>query len=500
MDARGQQRRVVPKAGTLFAGKYRLERPLARGGMGLVYLALQEPLGRRVAVKVLQEASNDCSFRERFMSEASICAQLSHPHIVTIHDYGQTDDGALFMVMEYVQGETLDRILGREVRLNPDRAIGLVKRVGAALAHAHRAGIVHRDLKPSNIVLTQTDEGEGLKVLDFGIAKAFVGAPAGVEDLTEAGKLIGTPRFMAPEQIRKQRIDQRADLYALGVLSYLVAAGRPPFEGESDVALMNAHLEATIPALPGELSRTEPELDFLVRWLMQKRPEARPQTAEDLLAHMEAAERFRALGRETVLRSSSRVAHSSGALQTLMSEDLPSGAAPNETRRLWGLALALVLLPLLILGVLWLRTGPNPPGPGEPRETEAQPEAASPKLGPQAPAMVPSTEASSAPVETEEAVDAPPPVVPPPRRRRASPPPVVPRSPSAQSGRPAPARAEPNPAPEPSSESKAKTTEPANDAEIDAPPPLELDEVAPARKKVPVLLDDVESPSVPVVD
>ncbi|MGF1510220.1 MAG: protein kinase [Myxococcota bacterium] len=506
MNETGSQIQSMEAPGSLFANKYRLQRPLARGGMGLVYLAVQEPLGRSVAVKVLQEPSGDNTFRERFIAEASICARLSHPNIVTVHDYGEAENGALFMVMEYVEGETLDRVLGREVRLPATRVIPFIRQVASALSHAHRAGIVHRDLKPSNIVVTKGPDGERVKVLDFGIAKAFGrhGVHELHHDLTEAGKLIGTPRFMAPEQIRKRAVDQRTDLYALGVLSYLVASGRPPFDGDSDISLMNAHLERPAPHLKTGDRVQELELDFVIRWMLAKEPSDRPQDAGELLGQLEAAERVRTLTREVVSASRGRVAHSSGALEKLMDEHAGRRSFAGPLARRWAVVGAILAIPILVLAVLWLRGG-------NPRPTDA-PETAGPIEVPSRPApppqvVEPQVEESFAPGDDGQGDLVPPREAPrgssSPGRDEASSPARVsakPSKPPPRRRRPAAvplrgARDAPGPFEEQAAAEKPRASEPRDPVD-----PAE-DTLAPnLRKKGAIVVDDLERPRVPVVD
>ncbi len=407
----------------LFAGKYRLEKPLAKGGMGIVYLASQEPLGRRVAIKILREATTDSRFRDRFLAEAQICSQFAHPNIVTVHDYGEAE-GALFMVMEYVSGETLDRILGRHVRLDPGRSLPLLSQIASALAHAHSAGVVHRDLKPSNIVLQSVDGTEHVKVLDFGIAKAFRpqtdDAMPG-HDLTEAGKLIGTPRFMAPEQIRRQELGPQTDLYALGVLGYMVLAGRAPFDGDTDVALMNHHLYTPPPPLEVHGDVVEPELDWMLRQLLAKSPNERPPDAPTVLHQLEALGRIRELARED-LASTTRPkdfrAWVAGHSETHLRRQ-------RSTMLRWA---ALVVVAIVTSGALLLwpsakvdrAASPAPTGATEPAVPMAMPLPAE-----SAPAVEESSTEPVAPPEVEATVEeaevVAPPAKPKARRRRRRP-------------------------------------------------------------------------------
>lgn len=335
--------------GALFGGRYRLERPIARGGMGVVFLAVQEPLGRPVAIKVLQERGLDDTFRERFFAEARISASLSHPNIVTLLDYGEATNGALYMVLEYVEGETLDRVLGREIRLEPTRAISLLRQVASGLQHAHRSGIVHRDLKPGNLIVRVGPEGEQIKILDFGIAKVLSGQVSTRDDLTEASRVLGTPRFMAPEQIRKLDLDGRVDLYALGIIGYMMATGRPPFQADNDTALMNHHLSTDPPSL-GERAAVYPELDFVIRRLLAKRREDRPGDASILIEELDAAER--ALELSQVYVDEARLPDPELRLLALGSAHSRSGAKTSAW--LWT---AVAAAAVLLVGAVLLRPG-----------------------------------------------------------------------------------------------------------------------------------------------
>jgi len=212
--AQPQQRRF--RYHETLAGKYRLEKSLARGGMGWVFLATQLPLGRQVAVKVLTPGQHDAQFRQRFLLEASTCAKLQHPNIVTIHDYGESERGDLFMAMEYLNGSSLSYLLARTGSLPVDRVLRIALQVTRALRVAHKAGVVHRDLKPANIMLLNHDDDtrDFVKVVDFGLAKLFQDKSDGGIDLTKAGTMLGSPRYMAPEQIRNDEVDPRTDILA----------------------------------------------------------------------------------------------------------------------------------------------------------------------------------------------------------------------------------------------------------------------------------------------
>jgi serine/threonine-protein kinase len=258
--------------GTLIGGRYRLVARLARGGMAEVWEAQDDVLTRPVAVKVLlPHLAADGAFHERFHREAMSAARLSHPHIVSIYDTCSGDDVEA-IVMELVRGTTVRDLLDRKGAVSPRRAIAITRQVADALAHAHACGLVHRDIKPGNILLA--DDGRVL-VTDFGIAKAA----EAVGDLTEAGQVVGTAKYLSPEQVRGEQVDGRSDVYALGVVLYELLCGRPPFAAETSTATALARL-TTEPLRPRQvragLSR---DLEDIVLKAMARRPEDRFPTA-----------------------------------------------------------------------------------------------------------------------------------------------------------------------------------------------------------------------------
>lgn len=221
----------------LVAGKYRLTRLLGRGGMGTVWEGVHTTLGTRVAVKFIDaEYAQSTEARSRFENEARAAAALRSKHVVEIHDHGVGEDGCPFIVMEYLEGETLDQKLDRVVRISPQETALIIHQVCRALAKAHAAGIVHRDLKPENIFLVWDEEDQAIvvKVLDFGIAK-FTNQQLGASSsATRTGSVLGTPFFMSPEQARGLRsVDHRTDVWSLGVIAYRCIVGELPFEGEA---------------------------------------------------------------------------------------------------------------------------------------------------------------------------------------------------------------------------------------------------------------------------
>ena len=215
----------VAKVTEALAGRYKVERILGEGGMATVYLATDQKHKRKVAVKVMRPELAATLGAERFLREVEIAGQLSHPHILPMHDSGESD-GILYYVMPYIEGETLRERLQRDGALPVEEALKLAREVSEALAYAHRRNIVHRDIKPANILLS---EGHAL-VADFGIARAV--GDSGGEQLTRTGLAVGTPQYMAPEQATGEKeVDGRADVYATGSVLYEMIAGEPPFTG-----------------------------------------------------------------------------------------------------------------------------------------------------------------------------------------------------------------------------------------------------------------------------
>ena len=256
-------------------GKYRIVGPLGRGGMGTVYKAVDETLDREVAIKVLNPELADTDIIKRFRAEANILARLNHPEIATIYELFRSDT-ELLMVMEFVRGETLDKLSERSGALQPNRAAALIDRVLSALEHAHRAGIVHRDMKPANVMVT---EHGGVKIMDFGIARV-----RGAEHLTNDGFMMGTPAYMPPEQVLGNDVDGRADLYSVGVMFYRLLTGALPFKADTAIGMVQKQISD--PPTPLYLYREGlPDwCEGILQRALAKSPDARFQTAEDFRA------------------------------------------------------------------------------------------------------------------------------------------------------------------------------------------------------------------------
>lgn len=235
-------------------GRYKVVRLIGKGGMGAVYEAVDEEIHRRAAIKVLHaQYSANAEMATRFLNEARAVNIIQHPSLVSAFEFGKLPDGSAYMVMEYLDGETLRQRLQRLGPLGAD-AIRIARQIASALVAAHAKHIVHRDLKPSNIMIVSDPDmlgGERVKVLDFGIAKLADTNVQGQPD-TRTGALMGSPGYMSPEQCRNvSNVDERSDVYALGVILYEMLSGQPPFSAESDAEILAQHLYGTPPPLTG---------------------------------------------------------------------------------------------------------------------------------------------------------------------------------------------------------------------------------------------------------
>lgn len=299
---RAQSSSSDPRLGATLVGRYRLEKLIGRGGMGRVYRAIQLPLDRHVAVKVLSPdfQQKDPQFVRRFFLEAASAARLTHPNTITVFDYGESEGGELFIAMEYLPGRPLSRVIAAEGRFPAERVLHVAMQVCRALREAHGKGIIHRDLKPGNIlIMEENEDGDFVKVLDFGLVKLF--APERLSDLdessirhvvmqgdaelTKAGMFLGSPKYMSPEQIQGRTLDPRTDIYALGVLMFHMATGRPPFTGGSSVDVIVRQVNETVPTFES-LEVEAPELEAIVRRCLAKKADDRFASMNELLGHL----------------------------------------------------------------------------------------------------------------------------------------------------------------------------------------------------------------------
>jgi TonB family protein len=284
-----------PLIGRTLNGRFSILEPLGVGGMGKVYRALQAPLERVVALKVLNpsfQSSKDPGFQKRFLREASLTSKLRHPNTVTVIDYGQTDDGIYYIAMEYLDGRTLAQVLGQVGPLAWQRAVSVAQQICRSLREAHSLGIVHRDLKPANIMLLNESDQDLVKVLDFGLVKSVAAPQEGQisPEITQNGTFLGSPQYMAPEQARNVT-DARSDVYSLGIVLFQMLMGRPPFIARDHIELIFAHYKEAPPTFQQvrpDLS-VPPEIEAVVRRCLEKDPARRYQTMDEVLEGLREA-------------------------------------------------------------------------------------------------------------------------------------------------------------------------------------------------------------------
>ncbi|MBW1879355.1 MAG: serine/threonine protein kinase [Deltaproteobacteria bacterium] len=444
----GRHERAEPRDGTIIAGRYQVDRLIARGGMAAVYLAHHVKLNRPVALKILSpppDAEDPGAFEERFQLEAETLASLDHPNIVILHDFGETVDGRFFLAMEFVEGPRLSDAL-RDGPLPSERALHLIMQVCAALRYAHKRGVVHRDLKPSNLLIRRREDGEEkVKVVDFGLVKLTEAD----QSITRAGLILGSPHCMAPEQVKGLDVDHRADIYATGVLMFRALTGQYPFHGPNSAATMIAHLNQPVPTF----FSVAPELvapaglEEIVRKCLSKSPNDRYPDMQSLMDDLALCmnvppEQFRSVSQShsTIQRQMSTGWGGKGILLALV------------------LALLLIILAVVVGGGVLVATRTSqtgtphfaPPVTAQPEPTLAQdlvPGEAD--VEEEVPAEVTEEPIEEGEGEEEETTAEPEPVAAP------APPPVV----AKPRPRP-PARPKPKPQPEPAATTSPEPSEP----------------------------------------
>ena len=292
-ESKRQEAETESLLGATIAGRYKIVSLIARGGMGKVFRAEQSALGRVCALKVLSpnyEGDKDPEFNRRFSLEAATAARLQHPNTVTIFDYGKCEEqGIYYIAMEYLDGRTLHRVLHDEGTLAEARASHVAQQICRSVAEAHRLGVVHRDLKPSNVLLVERgDDPDFVKVLDFGLVKDVTGKG---EDLTQTGLFMGSPKYMAPEQVLGGEISARTDVYALGVMLYEMICGKVPFDRKAGMSTLIAHVNEKPPPLTERDPDlvVSPEMESIVMRCLEKDPAKRYASMKDLLATLKRA-------------------------------------------------------------------------------------------------------------------------------------------------------------------------------------------------------------------
>jgi eukaryotic-like serine/threonine-protein kinase len=334
--------------GQLFDGRYLIERQIGSGGMADVYLATDQSLGRKVAIKVLSDRyARDAAFVERFRREAAAAASLRHPNIVTVYDRGETM-GTSYIAMEYLDGPTLKEEITRRAPLPEPEAINYATQALAALEAAHRQGVVHRDVKPHNMVLT--DEGR-LKVTDFGIARA-----ANTQQMTEVGSIVGTAQYLSPEQARGLAVGPESDIYSMGVVLYEMLCGDLPFTGESAVDIAMKQVSDTPPPLHRRNKLVSPAMEQVVMRALAKDPALRFSSAKGMAEELARVSRGQSASQDT--QEATRVIAAAEATRVIGREPesatsvmRPTGPPPPPERpaprrSAWPWVLVLVLLAL----------------------------------------------------------------------------------------------------------------------------------------------------------
>lgn len=324
-------------AGSSYGGRYSVIERVGAGGMAEVYRARDELLGREVAVKVLSERfSRDRSFVERFRREAQSAANLNHPNIVSLFDYG-ADEGTYFIVMEFIDGKSLSDIIAEDGALLSERAAEISSDVAAALERAHEGGLVHRDIKSSNIMITRAGE---TKVTDFGIARAVGGDDQ--MTMTQTGMVIGTAAYLSPEQAQGNPVDGRSDVYSLGVVLYEMLTGRTPFQGDTPLSIAYKHVRED-PRPPSDFNPDVPEaLDSICLKALAKNPENRFSSAREMHADLQRFLSGHAVHATPLMADATMVAPAGGT-EVLRETDVYEDEPPRSRAALYVLATILIL-------------------------------------------------------------------------------------------------------------------------------------------------------------
>ncbi|MFN8554971.1 MAG: protein kinase [Candidatus Obscuribacterales bacterium] len=343
-----------PLLGTTLAGNYEIQEVIGHGGMGVVYKARHALMDRIVAIKMLQaQLISDSMSVKRFQQESQSASRISHPNVITVYDFGISPSGQPFIVMDYLQGTSLADIIKEEGQVGVERSIKILSQACDALDHAHKMGVIHRDVKPTNFVLINYDEEKDfVKVVDFGVAKLMNSTPDG-QRLTQAGEVCGSPVYMSPEQCTGGELDQRSDIYSMGIVIYETLTGKLPILGKTMVDTMSKHISE----MPPTFAQARPDLyiperlEQVVFKALAKDPNDRHQTMDELRIELENA--IPRPGRSQVLRSAPGDSRTPG--------ELIAEALKNTSMKVWAVVLAVVVAGGL--GVLQLRKTTNTQNP-----------------------------------------------------------------------------------------------------------------------------------------
>lgn len=344
-----------PLLGTTLAGNYEIQEVIGHGGMGVVYKARHALMDRIVAIKMLQaQLISDSMSVKRFQQESQSASRISHPNVITVYDFGISPSGQPFIVMDYLQGISLADVIKEEGQIGVERSIKILAQACDALDHAHKMGVIHRDVKPTNFVLINYDEEKDfVKVVDFGVAKLMNATPDG-QRLTQAGEVCGSPVYMSPEQCTGGELDQRSDIYSMGIVVYETLTGKLPILGKTMVDTMSKHISE----MPPTFQQARPDLyiperlEQVVFKALAKDPNDRHQSMDELRIELENA--IPRPGKSQVLRSAPSDQRSPA--------ELIASALQGISMKVWAVVLAVVVAGGL--GLLQLRkmtTAPQPP-------------------------------------------------------------------------------------------------------------------------------------------
>ncbi|MBN2344189.1 MAG: protein kinase [Deltaproteobacteria bacterium] len=327
-----------PFIGSFVGERFLVKRKLGEGGMGVVYEAEQTAMDRKVALKVLHPHLNDDELYARFRNEAAASSKLEHPNIITVYDFGRTENDSLYIAMEFISGKSLDDEIKENGAMDWQRACRIGSQICGALRNAHEKSIIHRDMKPENVMLCRRgDEVDFVKVLDFGIAKLMDdGATDQRKALTKTGMVFGTPQYMSPEQVRGEKLDARSDIYSVGIIMYEMLTGSLPFTADTPMGLLTKHLMDTPPAFNAinPNAGVPPELEAVVMGALSKSADDRPQTMKEFRAALDRLIGIEHSGKTTVAAVvNSGAATSAQTQKSAATMPMPATSAPTPVVR-----------------------------------------------------------------------------------------------------------------------------------------------------------------------